>query len=246
MPSLIEKVKAEGLPEHVALIMDGNGRWAKQRGLMRTAGHEAGATAAERIIRFAGGELGLACLTLFAFSTENWERPREEVDFLMDLLDSFIADKLEEFVAEGVRLVLSGDLSMLPTRLRDTVSDAAEKTSGGDGLLLNVALNYGSRQEIVRACRKIAREVAAGSIGAEDIDEARLAGYLYTKGIPDPDIVIRTSGEMRLSNFLLWQLAYAELYFTDTLWPDFSPDELLEAIVAYQRRDRRFGSVKRA
>ena len=241
MSTLIERVKAAGLPRHVAVIMDGNGRWAKARGLSRTAGHQAGAQAAERLIRFVGRRLGFKYLTLFTFSTENWNRPPEEVDFLMDLLDRFIAEKLGEFVAEGVRLVVSGDLVALPTRLQKTVTYAVEQTSGNDRLLLNVALNYGSRQEVIRACQKIARAAVAGRLRLEDLDESTFIRFLYTDGIPDPDLIIRTSGERRLSNFLLWQAAYAELFFTDTLWPDFTPAELLEAIADYQKRERRFG-----
>jgi len=241
MSTLIERVKAGGLPRHVALIMDGNGRWAKARGLPRTAGHQAGAQAAERLIRFAGRRLGLEVLTLFAFSTENWDRSAKEIDFLMDLLDQFIAEKLKEFVEEGVRLVVSGDLKGLPERLRKTVDYAIDQTAGNDRLLLNVALNYGSRQEVLRACRDIARAAVAGRLSPEELDEEIFKSFLYTDGIPDPDLVIRTSGEMRLSNFLLWQAAYSELFFSDTLWPDFTPAELLEAISSFQRRERRFG-----
>jgi len=242
MSTLIERVQDAGLPRHVALIMDGNGRWANVHGLPRTAGHQAGAQAAERLIRFAGRQLGLNYLTLFAFSTENWNRSTAEVDFLMDLLDQFIAEKLKEFVAEGVRLVVSGELEDLPKRLQETVAYAIEQTAANDRLVLNVALNYGSRQEVVRACRQIVRAAVAGQLRPEDLDEATFTRFLYTNGIPDPDLIIRTSGEMRLSNFLLWQGAYAELFFSDTLWPDFTPAELLEAISNFQKRERRFGS----
>ena len=241
MSTLIERLKDAGLPRHVALIMDGNGRWANVHGLPRTAGHQAGAQAAERLIRFVGRQLGLKYLTLFAFSTENWSRSTAEVDFLMDLLDQFIAEKLKEFVAEGVRLVVSGELEDLPQRLRKTVAYAIEQTADNDRLVLNVALNYGSRQEVVRACREIVRAAVAGHLRPEDLDEATFTRFLYTDGIPDPDLIIRTSGEMRLSNFLLWQGAYAELFFSDTLWPDFTPAELLEAISGFQKRERRFG-----
>ncbi len=244
MHELIERVKQGGLPRHIALIMDGNGRWAKARGLPRTAGHQAGAQAAERLIRFAGRELGLEYLTLYAFSTENWSRPKEEVDFLMDLLDRFIAEKLREFVEEGVRLTVLGDLSPLPPRLRKTVEDAVTATADNSKLYLNVALNYGSRQEILRACRTLAAAAASGRLDPDAIGEEALAGSLYTADIPDPDLIIRTSGEKRLSNFLLWQAAYAELYFTPILWPDFTPEELLRAIETYQRRKRRFGRVE--
>jgi len=239
--TLIERVKDAGLPRHVALIMDGNGRWAEAHDLPRTAGHQAGARAAERLIRFAGRQLGLEHLTLFAFSTENWNRSTVEVDFLMYLLDQFIAEKLKEFVAEGVRLVVSGEPEDLPERLQKTVAYAIEQTADNNRLILNVALNYGSRQEVVRACREIVRAAVAGRLRLEDLDEAAFTRFLYTDGIPDPDLIIRTSGEMRLSNFLLWQGAYAELFFSDTLWPDFTPAELLEAISSFQKRERRFG-----
>ena len=244
MPTLIEQIRERGLPQHVAVIMDGNGRWAKKRDLPRTAGHQAGAQAAERLIRFAGGQLGLRHLTLYAFSTENWERPAGEVDFLMELLDRFISEKIAEFESEGVRVVVSGDLARLPAALQQHVRNAIERTAENSTLILNVALNYGSRQEIVRACRMIAEHVASGKIDPAKIDEHTISSSLYTSEIPDPDLIIRTSGEMRLSNFLLWQAAYTELYFSDTLWPDFGPDELLRAITQYQDRNRRFGAVE--
>jgi undecaprenyl diphosphate synthase len=239
--TLIDRVKEAGVPQHVALIMDGNGRWAKARGLPRTAGHQAGATAAERLIRFVGRRLGLKHLTLFAFSVENWSRSEEEVTFLMGLLDRFIKEKLREFVEERVRLKVLGDVSALPERLRETVMDAVVATAAGDRLQLNVALNYGARQEILRACRRITQAVAEGRLRTEDLNLSSFSEFLYSDGIPDPDLIIRTSGELRLSNFLLWQAAYAELYFTDTLWPDFTPAELLSALTAYQKRERRFG-----
>jgi len=240
--TLIERVKDAGLPRHVAVIMDGNGRWARVRGLPRTAGHQAGAQAAERLIRFVGRHLGLEHLTLFAFSTENWCRPTAEVDFLMDLLDHFISEKLEEFVAEGVRLVVCGETEVLPERLQETVAYAIAQTAANDRLVLNVALNYGSRQEVVRACREIACAAVAGRLSPEELGEAAFSRFLYTDGIPDPDLIIRTSGEMRLSNFLLWQGAYAELFFSDTLWPDFTPAEFLEILSRFQKRERRFGT----
>ena len=239
----IEEVKARGLPHHVAIIMDGNGRWAEQRGLVRTAGHQAGAQAAERLIRFVGRQLGLKYLTLFAFSVENWNRPAAEVDFLMDLLEQFIAEKLQEFISEGVRLCVSGDVKGLPVRVRETIARAIGETAKNDRLNLNIALNYGSRQEILGACQMIVRAVQLGELDLKMLDLEVFSKFLYTKDIPDPDLIIRTSGEMRLSNFLLWQAAYSELYFTDTLWPDFAPEELLSAIAAYQERDRRFGAV---
>ncbi len=244
MSILIEEIKERGLPRHVAVIMDGNGRWAKARELPRTAGHQAGAQVAERLIRFVGRKLGLGCLTLFAFSTENWGRPAAEVDFLMDLLDRFISEKLAEFKREGVRVVLSGEVAGFQPALQRTIVRAIEETADNDRLVLNIALNYGARQEIVRACREIAHAAAAGELNPDTIDPDTIARRLYTAEIPDPDLIIRTGGEMRLSNFLLWQSAYTELHFTSTLWPEFTPDEFLRTIAAYQERERRFGAVK--
>jgi len=243
MPDELDAVKARGIPRHVAFIMDGNGRWARARGLPRTAGHRAGAQAAEALIRFAAGELGLPTMTLYAFSTENWSRPAREVSFLMGLLRRFIDEKLREFVSEGVRLIVSGDLEGLPASVRETVKNAIEATAENDRLLLNFALNYGGRQEILRACRRALDAVVAGRLSPEELDEERLSDFLYTAGLPDPDLIIRTSGEMRLSNFLLWQGAYAEFYVTETRWPDFTPTELLEAIAWFQARERKFGGV---
>ncbi len=239
--TLLDRIRDERLPEHVALIMDGNGRWAASRGLPRTAGHRAGATAAERVIRFAGERIGLRYVTLFAFSAENWRRPRDEVDFLMNLLREFIEEKIGEFVERGTRLHVAGDLTALPEELRDTVNRAVDRTCGGDRMHVTVALNYGGRQDIVHACSQVAADVAAGRLPIDRIDEAAISARLLTNGIPDPDLVIRTSGELRLSNFLLWQSAYSELYFADAPWPDFTPAELIFAIDAYQQRERRFG-----
>lgn len=242
--ALIDFVIERGLPRHVAIIMDGNGRWAKKRGLPRTAGHQAGAQAAERLIRFAGRQVGLHYLTLYAFSTENWARPKAEIDFLMDLLDQFIAEKLLEFKRDGVRVMVSGDITALPSALQQQVNRAIKQTEENSSLVLNVALNYGARQEIARSCRHIAQQVELGHVDPSRIDAQMIASSLYTAQIPDPDLIIRTSGEMRLSNFLLWQAAYAELFFTDTLWPDFGPQELIAAICQYQERERRYGSVE--
>jgi len=242
--TLLEQIKMGQLPQHMALIMDGNGRWAQARGLPRVAGHRAGAEAAERLIRFAGERIGLTHLTLFAFSAENWTRPRDEVSFLMDLLQEFIDEKEKEFVEAGTRLHVAGDLAKLPTSLRRTVERVVQRTTTGKKMHLTVALNYGGRQDLVQACAGIAREVEAGRMRPDEVNEETIALRLYTGEIPDPDLVVRTSGELRLSNFLLWQAAYAELYFTDTLWPDFTPAELVRAIDAFQRRDRRFGGLR--
>jgi len=242
--TLLERVKAERLPQHVALIMDGNGRWAQARDLPRTAGHRAGAVAAERLIRFAVERIGLKHLTLFAFSSENWTRPRDEVDFLMDLLREFIEEKKSEFIEAGVRLRVAGNVDELPESLREIVLRVVRETAGGEKLHLTVALNYGGRQDIVQACVSIAEDVAAGRLAPTGISAESIAEYLHTSGIPDPDLVVRTSGEIRLSNFLLWQAAYAELYFADALWPDFTPAELLRAIDVFQKRERRYGGTR--
>lgn len=242
--TLLERIKSERLPQHVALIMDGNGRWAKARGLPRAAGHRAGADAAERLVRFAGERIGLTRITLFAFSAENWTRPRAEVEFLMDLLQEFIAGKEREFVEAGIRLRVAGDLRELPDTLRETVGRVVKETAEGEKMHLTVALNYGGRQDIAQACARIAHDIKAGTMNPDEVDEQAIASRLYTAGIPDPDLVVRTSGELRFSNFLLWQAAYAELYFADALWPDFTPAELVRAVDAFQQRERRFGGIQ--
>lgn len=243
MKTLVERVVEVGVPRHVAVIMDGNGRWAAARGLARSAGHRAGADAAERLIRFTGRRLGIEYLTLFAFSTENWSRPPDEIDDLMDLLACFIEDKTDEFVREGIRLRVIGDVDGLPARPRRAVRDAIDRTASGERLQLTIALNYGSRQEVVRACRAIAEAAAAGELDAESVDERAVAGRLYAANVPDPDLIVRTSGEMRLSNFLLWQAAYAELHFTPTYWPAFTPAEFVSILDTYQKRERRYGGI---
>ena len=242
--TLLDQVLSKPLPKHVAIVMDGNGRWAKARGLPRTAGHRAGAEVAEWIIRFAAERLNLGHLTLFAFSAENWSRPRDEVAFLMDLLEEFIREKRDEFVDAGIRLHVAGDVDALPEPLGDVVRRVVDETAGGKELQLTVAINYGGRQDLVAAARRLAAEVRAGSFDLEEIGEDAIAARLQTAGVPDPDLVIRTSGEMRLSNFLLWQSAYAEFDFVNTLWPDFTPATLLHSIAEYQRRNRRFGGLE--
>ena len=236
-------VEREALPRHVAIIMDGNGRWAKRRGLPRIRGHEAGAQAVRRVVTECA-RLELEALTLYSFSTENWKRPKEEVDYLMDLLREFIDEKLKEFVESGVRLRVAGEIDSLPESLRETVTRAIVETEGGKNLDLTVALSYGGRQELTRVCREIAADAAGGRLGKGEISEETIRSRLYTAEVPDPDLIIRTSGELRLSNFLLWQAAYAELYFTEVLWPDFTPAELIYAIASYQGRKRRFGGLK--
>ena len=241
MKTLVERVIEAGVPRHVALIMDGNGRWAAARGLPRAAGHRAGAEAAERLVRFVGRWLGIEYLTLYAFSTENWSRPPAEIDDLMELLRHFIDEKVDEFVDAGIRLRMIGEIDGLPARLAETVRDAIRRTEVGEKLHVTIALNYGSRQEIVRACREIGRELTAGALAQTDIDEEVVANRLYTAEIPDPDLIVRTSGEARLSNFLLWQAAYAELHFTKTYWPGFTPGEFVQILAGFQERERRFG-----
>ena len=241
MKTLVDRVVEAGLPRHVALIMDGNGRWAAARGLPRAAGHRAGADAVERLVRFIGYRLGIEYVTLFAFSTENWTRPAEEVHDLMGLLRHFIDEKVDEFVDKGIRLRVIGEIDGLPSELAETVRGAIRRTELGEKMHLTVGLNYGSRQEIARACRAIACGLSDGSLEDGAIDESTVGSYLDTSDLPDPDLIIRTSGEQRLSNFLLWQAAYAELYFTETYWPGFTPAELVRILAAYQERERRFG-----
>ena len=229
-------------PHHVAIIMDGNGRWAKARGLPRVAGHRRGADAVRRVIRGAG-ELGIPVLTLFAFSTETWTRPADEVSDLMGLLRHYLRHELEELGRNGARLRVIGDRARLAQDIVRDISDAEQRTRANTRIDVNICINYGSRDEIIQATRSLARKVAAGELAAERIDEDLFERELLTAGVPDPDLLIRTSGEQRISNFLLWQCAYAELVFVDTLWPDFGKDHLEQAIAEFRRRDRRYGGV---
>jgi len=230
------------LPVHLAIIMDGNGRWAKKRNLPRTAGHEAGVEAVKRVVR-AGGELGIKYLTLYTFSLENWKRPREEVTAIMKLLTQTTRKEVDELNRNNVRLITTGRIDGLSFSRRQALKMAMEKTRNNSGLVLNLALNYGGRAEIIDAVRAIASSVRAGHIKPGEIDESLFSNYLYTAGLPDPDLLIRTSGEMRISNFLLWQTSYTEMYVTDVLWPDFDRQNLIDAIIEYQKRERRFGKV---
>jgi undecaprenyl diphosphate synthase len=229
-------------PQHVAIIMDGNGRWAKARGLPRVAGHRRGADAVRRVIRGAG-ELGVPVLTLFAFSTENWGRPADEVSDLMGLLRHYLRHELEELGRNGARLRVIGDRDRLAKDIVKDISDAETRTRTNTRIDVNICINYGSRDEILRATRNLARKVAAGEITVEQIDDSRFERELLTAGVPDPDLLIRTSGEQRISNFLLWQCAYAELVFVDTLWPDFGKEHLERAIAEFRKRERRYGGV---
>ena len=230
------------LPRHVAIIMDGNGRWAKRRGLPRTAGHATGAETFRTIATYCK-EIGLEYLTVYAFSTENWKRPEEEVTAIMGLLRKYLQEAIGKMEKDKVKMKFLGDLSPLSEDLQALCRRTEEISTHYDGCQVNICLNYGGRDEIVRAARAFADDCAAGRKDPQTLDEARFASYLYTGGILDPDLVIRPSGELRLSNFLPWQSAYAELYFTDVLWPDFSKEELHRALHAYQTRARRFGGV---
>jgi undecaprenyl diphosphate synthase len=232
-------------PTHVAIIMDGNGRWAKSRGLPRIAGHRRGAESVRRAIT-AAAELGISYLTLFGFSSENWKRPSDEVNDLMGLLRHYLRGEIAELHQQGVRLLVIGDRARLAPDIVTLIDNAEQLTRDNKGLTLIVALSYGGRDDIVQASRKLAEDVAAGRIQAKDIDETRLSSSLFTAGIPDPDLLIRTSGEQRLSDFLLWETAYAELCFIDTLWPDFGADDLRLALADFHRRERRFGGLGNA
>jgi undecaprenyl diphosphate synthase len=240
--ALLDGLRQQPLPRHVAVIMDGNGRWAGLRGLPRVAGHREGVRAARETVR-AAGRLGIGYLTLYAFSSENWSRPAAEVSFLMKLLESSVEKELPGLLDNNVRLRALGDLASLDDGVRRSVERAIRATERNTGLTLLIALNYGGRRELVRAVRAVAGSVARGALAPGAIDESTLAGALDTAGVPDPDLLIRTSGEYRLSNFLLWQVAYTELLVLPTLWPDFSPRDLYGAVAEYQRRSRRFGGV---
>ncbi len=230
------------MPAHIAIIMDGNGRWAKARGLPRTAGHRAGAQSVRRTVA-AAIELGVSYLTLYGFSSENWKRPMSEVEDLMGLLRRHLQSEIAEMHKERIRLRVIGDRARLPADIARLIADAEKRTSAGDRLTVTMAISYGGRQDIVEAARYLAAEVAAGRLSPEAIDEQVFARSLSTDGIPDPDLVIRTSGEKRISNFLLWQSAYSEFVFADKLWPDFGKDDLAAAIEEFQRRDRRYGAA---
>jgi undecaprenyl diphosphate synthase len=230
------------LPRHVAIIMDGNGRWAKKRLLNRIKGHEKGADSVRAVVK-ACREIGIPYLTLYAFSTENWQRPPMEVDALMTLLQKFLQTEAKELQTNNIRLGTIGETHRLPGDVRRSLEDVMSLTRHNDGLHLILALSYGARSEIIHAVREIAAEAAAGRLTPAAIDDEKLADKLFTRGLPDPDLLIRTSGELRLSNFLLWQLAYAEFHFTPTLWPDFGKEEFIRILADYQGRERRFGKI---
>src|ERR671914_252030 len=239
--ALARQVDFDRLPQHVAVIMDGNGRWAAQRHLPRVEGHRAGIDAVRDTVETAA-RLGIQVLTLYAFSVENWKRPADEVGTLMLLLKRYLRSELNTLLKNDIRFRVIGRMEELEPDIQDELRVAIDRTSKNAGMLFNIALNYGGRAEIVDAAR---RAIEAG-VRPEDLDEERFAGFLYTAGQPDPDLLIRTSGEMRVSNYLLWQIAYAEIYVTDTLWPDFRRSHLLEAVLAYQKRERRYGGISPA
>ncbi|WP_445634421.1 isoprenyl transferase [Nostoc sp. DSM 114161] len=231
------------LPHHIAVIMDGNGRWATKRGLPRIAGHRQGAKTLKELLRCCK-HWGIRALTAYAFSTENWQRPVEEVNFLMLLFERLLHRELAQMHQEGVRISFIGDLSVLPKSLQSQMQRSMAETLNNQAIHFTVAVNYGSRNEITKVCRQVAELVEQGELSAEQVNESLIEKHLYTADTPEPDLLIRTSGEMRLSNFLLWQMAYTEMYFTDILWPDFDTEALHQALLSYQKRDRRFGQVK--
>jgi len=238
-------IRAGELPGHIAIIMDGNGRWAERRGCPRTEGHRRGMEAAERLAEFIADELDVPYLTLFAFSTENWRRPPSEVDYLMGLIRQFLDEKVDKLMGRGARLRVIGHLDGVSESLQREVRRAEQRTAHNDRFQLNIAFNYGGRQEILRAVESIVHDKLNGSLNGAPLDESVFKRYLDTADIPDPDLLIRTSGEERISNFLLWQIAYAEFWVTETLWPDFTPDHLLNALATYGDRNRKFGAIPR-
>ncbi|HNY72739.1 MAG TPA: isoprenyl transferase [Syntrophales bacterium] len=233
-------IDLQKLPRHIAIIMDGNGRWAKQHALGRIMGHQKGVEAVRKTVRLCR-EIGIQYLTLYAFSVENWLRPDQEVAALMQILRQYLRSELAEMMENDIRLHAIGDIDGLQAPVRKLLAETMARTAGNRGMVLNLALSYGGQDEIIRAVRRIAEDVREGTLAAEDITRESFAAYLYTAGIPDPDLLIRTSGEFRISNFLLWQSAYTEFYFTEVLWPDFDKKDLFAAIADYQRRERRYG-----
>lgn len=239
---ILRKIDSNNIPKHIAIIMDGNGRWAKKRGLPRTIGHRAGVETIRNIVK-ASSKIGIKYLTLYAFSTENWKRPKDEVSTLMSLLVEFLRKEIDELNSNNVIVQTIGDISQLPETCQKELDRAYDITKANSGLKLNLALNYGGRDEIVRAINKMFSDFKAEKFKIENIDDMLISSYLDTSGMPDPDLLIRPSGEYRISNFLLWQIAYSEMWFADIYWPDFKPYHLYKAILEYQERDRRFGGI---
>ncbi|MCL5771954.1 MAG: isoprenyl transferase [Actinobacteria bacterium] len=238
----IEEIKKNSIPKHVAIIMDGNGRWASKRGLPRLAGHREGVKPLKNVVRLCN-DLGIKYITAYSFSNENWERPENEVSGLMQLFFETVAAEIEDLNKNGVRIVLIGNRNLIPQKVLKRFEDAENITKNNENVVLNIAFSYGSRQEIIEAVKKACIDIKNNKIDIKDIDEDYFSSLLFTRNCPDPDLLIRTSGEFRISNFLLWQIAYCELYFTKTLWPDFSNAEFLKAIWDYQQRNRRFGKI---
>ncbi len=239
---MISQINKENLPKHVAIIMDGNGRWAKNNALHRIRGHQKGAESVRKIVTLSR-KMGIEWLTLYAFSEENWKRPQHEVNALMKLLKRFLKGELKEMQENGIRLNTIGKTEKLPANTREVLLETIHQTSRNTDMVLTLALSYGGRQEILNAVQKIAHKVQKGEIKPTDITEKRFSNSLYTRGMPDPDLLIRTSGESRISNFLLWQISYSEIYITPTLWPDFGEQAFLKALTEYRKRDRRFGAI---
>lgn len=239
---LISQINKNNLPQHIAIIMDGNGRWAKQRGKLRIFGHQNGVNAVRETVTTAA-ELGVKVLTLYAFSTENWNRPKREVDMLMSLLVSSLKKELKLFTKNNISLQTIGNIQSLPKKAQKELNEVIDKTKNNTHLILNLALSYSSKEEIVNAVKNISKKIVNNQLSVEEIDENIINNHLYTRNLPNVDLVIRTSGEKRISNFLLWQIAYAELYFTKVFWPDFNKEEFYKAIIDYQQRERRFGKT---
>ena len=239
---LIFEIDEKNIPEHIAIIMDGNGRWAKKRNLPRTMGHKAGVETVRKIL-IEAKKLGVKYLTLYAFSTENWKRPKEEVGALMKLLIQYLKQEVDELDKNEVVINFIGDIEKFPKECVDAIHEAMERTKNNKGVVMNIALNYGGRDEITKSFKELCREVIDGKLSIDDINEKNIENHLYTKGMPDPDIIIRPSGEQRLSNFLLWQCAYSEFWMSDILWPDFEEKDLRKAIYDFQNRNRRFGGI---
>lgn len=240
--SLLKKIDNKKIPSHIAIIMDGNGRWAKDRGLDRAHGHQEGVVAVRKVVE-AAIQVGVKFLTMYAFSTENWKRPNDEVDALMELMVYAIVKETPDLIKQGVRLLTIGDYDRLPTNTKIALDECIEQTKNGTAITLILALSYSSKWEISQAVKNITHDIQTKKLAIDDVNEYTLSDYLATKGIPDPDLLIRTGGEKRISNFLLWQLAYSELYFTETYWPDFRQEHLLKAISDFQCRERRFGKT---
>ncbi len=238
----LSNLDLNNIPQHVAIIMDGNGRWAKAQGKIRTYGHQAGAETLKTIVR-AADKLGIKVISAYAFSTENWKRPVTEVNFLMELLSRYLTNEIVEFKENNVQVRFIGSREGLPAKVQEKMDHAIAETNDNTGIILNLAINYGGQAEILHAVQTVAAEVAAGRLQVEDIDKQVVEDALYTRGLPPPDLLIRPGGDLRISNFLLWQIAYAEIWITDVFWPDFTPEHLVDAILAYQGRERRFGGL---